>query len=327
MKRNLISGALAALVLTGTAALAKDPVIYTSNPIPAVEAVQEAIKTQTGLGSGIVTGGSGVLLRRIEAEAGTPQGDIIWSTSLGTLAAFSQFFEPYEAEALAVIPDDLKAEDNLFVPANVHVVTLLVNTDHLDGQAVPASWADLADPAWKGRVIVADPANSSTGYAILYGAQKLLDADVYAKLLSNLVITGSSSAVPKGVAMGEYTVGVTFETNSYAYVDGGQEELELVYPSDGTFITADYAGLVKNGPAGEDAGKALDAILSKDAQIELLKVAFRRPSRNDIQVSEFVGLPEIKDIQVFPIDEVKAAEERDEFLKDFAAMPKADTIE
>ena len=87
----------------------------------------------------------------------------------------------------------------------------------------------------------------------------------------------ASSAVPKGVAMGEYAAGITFETNSYSYVDGGQTEISIVYPSSGTFTTPEYSALVKGGPAGEDAKKAIDALLSKESQIELLKVAFRRP--------------------------------------------------
>ncbi|NKX16524.1 hypothetical protein HGG75_15205 [Ochrobactrum pseudogrignonense] len=48
-------------------------------------------------------------------------------------------------------------------------------------------------------------------------------------------------------------------------------------------------------------------MLSKEAQIELLKVAFRRPSRNDIKVSEFVELPELVDVKVFTLDEADAA--------------------
>ena len=117
------------------------------------------------------------------------------------------------------------------------------------------------------------------------------------------------------------------ETNSYAYVDGGQEELKLVYPADGTFTSPEYAALVKNAPSGDAAKKAIDALLSKEAQIELLKVAFRRPSRSDVTVSDFVGLPEIGDIKVFALDEAGAAAQRDAFLAQWAALPKAGDAE
>ena len=188
-------------------------------------------------------------------------------------------------------------------------------------------WKDLVDPVWKGRIILPDPANSSTGYTIVWGLSKLLDAETYKALVSNLVVSSSSSAVPKGVAMGEYAVGLTFETNSYSYVDGGQSEISIVYPTSGTFTTPEFAALVKGAPAGDDAKKAIDALLSKEAQIELLKVAFRRPSRTDIKVSDYVKLPELSSINVFKIDEEEAAKSRDAFLAEWANLPKAGSSE
>lgn len=321
MKHTHLAAALA--LGLATPALAKDPVLYTSNPVPAYEAVQAAVRAEAGLSLGVITGGSGVLLRRIEAETSAPQGDVFWSSSANTLGAFETLFEAYDSPVLAAMPDNLRYPGDLFLPANVHVVTMLVNTEQLDGKEVPATWSDLADPAWRGKVIIADPANSSTGYTIIWGLSKLLDGATYNAVVSNLVVSGSSSAVPKGVAMGEYAVGLTFETNSYAYVDGGQEELRLVYPAEGTFISPEYAGLIKNAPAGDNAKRAIDILLSKEAQIELLKVAFRRPSRTDINVSDHVGLPDIGSIKVFEIDEAEAAAQRDAALAAWAALPKA----
>lgn len=304
-----------------------DPVLYTSNPVPAYEAVQAAVREQAGASLGVITGGSGVLLRRVEAEAPAPQADVFWSSSANTLGAYEGLFEPYASPALEAMLPELRYPGDLFLPANLHVVTMLVNTDQLDGQAAPQTWADLADPAWNGRIILADPANSSTGYTIVWGLSKLLDEATYKAVVSNMVVSGSSSNVPRGVAMGEYTVGLTYETNSYAYIDGGQTELLLVYPADGTFTSPEYAALIRNAPAGEAAKATIDALLSKDAQIALLKVAFRRPSRTDITVADHVGLPEISDIRTFALDEAEAAANRDAFLADWAALPKAGDVE
>lgn len=326
---NMKTPHLAAALTLGLAApaLAQDPVLYTSNPVQAYEAVQSAVKSETGLDLGVITGGSGVLLRRIEAETAAPQGDVFWSSSANTLGAFENLFEPYASPALEAMPENLRYPGDLFLPGNVHVVTMLVNTDQLDGKEVPVNWADLADPAWNGKIIVADPANSSTGYTIIWGLSKLLDEATYKAVVANMVVSGSSSAVPRGVSMGEYAIGLTFETNSYSYVDGGQEELRIVYPGEGTFISAEYAGLIKNAPAGDNAKKAIDALLSKEAQIELLKVAFRRPSRTDINVSDHVGLPDIGSIKIFAVDEAEAAAQRDAALAAWAALPKAGETE
>lgn len=304
-------------------ALATDPVLYTSNPVHAYEAVQAAVKAQAGVNLGVITGGSGVLLRRAEAESSAPQSDVFWSSSANTLGAFEKLFDKYETPALEFMPENLRYPNNLFIPANVHLVTMLVNTDLLEGKEAPKSWAELADPAWKGKIILPDPANSSTGYTIVWGLSKVLDEATFKAVVSNFVTSGAASNVPKSTSMGEYTIGLTFEATAYPYIDGGQEELKLVYPSEGTFMTPEFAGIFKNAPAGENAKKALDALLSKDAQIELLKVAFRRPSRNDVKVAEFVNLPEMADVKIFELDEADAAKNRDTFLADFAKMPKA----
>jgi iron(III) transport system substrate-binding protein len=325
MLRNSI--AALAFAMAAAPAFAQEPVLYTSNPVPAFEAVQATVKAKLDANLGVITGGSGVLLRRLEAEVGNVQADLFWSSSANTLGAFEGLFEAYDSPELAAIPEALHYPGNLFQPANIHLVTIMVNNDILNGATAPTSWAELADPVWSGRIIMPDPANSSTGYTIAWGLSKLLDADTYKAVVANVVTSGSSSAVPKGVAMGEYAVGLTFETNSYAYVDGGQTELTLAYPTEGTFQTVEFAGLVKDAPAGDVAKRTIDAILSQDAQIALLKAAFRRPTRSDIKVSDHVALPELASVNIFAVDEMEAASNRDAFLAEWAEMPKAGDIE
>lgn len=262
-----------------------------------------------------VSGGSGVLLRRIQAESANPQGDIFWSSSYNTVRGFAGYFDAYQSPELAAIFDNIRYPDHHFAPVNVHVVVMMINKDQLGTLQAPATWNDLLDPKWKGKIIVANPANSSTGYTILWGIYKKLGANGLKKLAENVVISSSSTAVQSGISMGEYPVGLAFEANAYPYVAGGQKEIQLIYPQDGTFITAEYAGLLKNAPAHDAARQTFDTLLSKDTQTELLKTAFRRPSRKDIEVSKYTDLPEMSAIPIFPINEQEAADQRQEFLK------------
>ncbi|MFX5705481.1 substrate-binding domain-containing protein, partial [Acinetobacter baumannii] len=82
---SLTSPAFAQGAAAGTA------VIYTPNSAQAVEAIDDiARQARPGLKISTVTGGSGQLLRRIEAEAARPQADVFWSSSANTLAGFSR---------------------------------------------------------------------------------------------------------------------------------------------------------------------------------------------------------------------------------------------
>lgn len=299
-------------------------VIYTSNNAQAFEAVTEqARKRMPGVKFSAITGGSGQLLRRLEAEAAKPQGDVFWSSSANTLGAFKPLFAPYRSPELAAIPKALHHPDGLWSAANIHVAVAMVNRNQLAGVPLPKTWADLLDPRLKGKIIIADPANSSTALTILWGVEKMLGADGLKRLAANVKVTSAAATVLRGVAQGEYTVGLTFESNAYAYVAGGQKEISLVYPSDGTFTTAEYLALLKGAPAGALAQKACDHLLSKEVQTELLLTAFRRPARSDIDVAKLVDLPALSSIKVFAVDEEEAAAKRADFIKRWQALAVA----
>ncbi len=323
-RRTLVAGLGATLALPLRAQPGGSVVIYTSNNQQAFEAVVEtAAKRMPGVKFSAITGGSGQLLRRLEAEGSKPQGDVFWSTSANTLGAFTQLLEPYRSPELAAIPKSLQHPQNLWSAANVHVVVAMVNRNQLGSVPLPKTWADLLDPRLKGKMIIADPANSSTALTILWGVDKMLGADGLKRLANNVKVTSAAATVLRSVGQGEFAVGLTFESNAYAYVAGGQKEISLVYPADGTFTTAEYLALIKGAPAGELAKRACDLLLSKEAQTELLLAAYRRPARSDIDVTRLVHLPAMSRIKVFPFDEEEAAAKRAEFLKRWQALAVA----
>lgn len=325
-RRTAIAGLGATLALPAGIARAQSGsvVIYTSNNQQAFEAVVEtAAKRLPGVKLSAITGGSGQLLRRLEAEAAKPQGDIFWSSSANTLGAFKALFEPYRSPEIGAVPAALHHPQNLWSASNVHVAVAMVNAKQLGGGAAPRTWADLLDPRFKGKMIIADPANSSTALTILWGVEKMLGAEGLKRLAANVKVTSAAATVLRSVGQGEFAVGLTFESNAYAYVAGGQKEISLLYPSDGTFTTPEYFALLKGGPAGDLAKKAFDHLLSKEAQTELLLAAFRRPARSDIDVSKHVQLPSMSSIKVFPIDEEEAAAKRGEFIKRWQALVTA----
>lgn len=323
-RRQTLATIAATVASPAWAQAAGSVVVYTSNNAQAFEAVTEvARKRLPGVKFSAITGGSGQLLRRLEAEAAKPQGDVFWSSSANTLGAFTPLFEPYRSPELAAIPKALQHPAGLWSAANVHVVVAMVNRNQLAGVALPKTWADLFDPRLKGKIIIADPANSSTALTVLWGVEKMLGADGLKRLAANVKVTSAAATVLRGVAQGEYAVGLTFESNAYAYVAGGQKEITLLYPSDGTFTTAEYLALIKGAPAGALAQRACDHLLSKDVQTELLLAAYRRPARSDIDVAKLVDLPALASIKVFPIDEEEAAAKRADFLKRWQALSAA----
>ncbi len=323
-RRHILAGLAAATAAPAMAQDANAVTIYTSNNQQAVQAINDEARGKLGnLKLNFITGGSGQLLRRMEAEAARPQADIFWSSSANTLGAFKALYEPYASQQLTAIATNLRDPANLWTASNVHVVVAMVNTNQLGGRPAPKAWSDLFDPSFKGKISIADPGNSSTAYTILWGIRQLLGLDGLKKLAANIVVTSQAPTVLRSVAQGEYAVGLTFESNAYAYVAGGQREISLVYPADGTFTSPEFLVLAKNGPNPAGAKRAFDHIVSKEVQVALLEAAYRRPSRTDIDVAKIVTLPNLADIKLFALNEDEAAARRTEFLAEWAAAVAA----
>ena len=325
-RRTLLAGLASASFASAARAQSSgsSAVIYTSNSAQSVEAVTDTgRKLLPSVKISTITGGSGQLLRRLEAEASKPQCDVFWSSSANTLGAFKSLFDPFEAKERNAILPSLRDPANLWTAANIHVVVAMVNTQQLGGLPAPKTWSDLLDPRYKGKIIIADPANSSTAYTILWGIDKLLGGDALKRLAANTKVSSAAAAVLRSVGQGEYAVGLTFEANAYAYVAGGQKEISLLYPQDGTFTTAEYFTLIKNAPNAAQARQVCDLLLSKECQIALLEGAFRRPSRTDIDVGKYVELPALDKIKVFATDEDDAAAKRNDFLARWQALVSA----
>ena len=316
-RRILLALGLAAAGCTSLAQTAPTGtvVLYTTNNAQSVEAIKDvARKLMPNVRINVITGGSGQLLKRMEAESAKPQADVFWTSSANVLGAFKQLYEPYKSPEVAAIPAALAQPEHLWTAANTHVVVAMLNTGRLAGAAAPQTWADLADPRFKGKIIIADPENSSTAYTAQWGIEQVLGAEGLKKLAANVTVSSAASNVVRAVGQGEYAVGITFESTAYAYIDGGQRDIAIMYPKDGTPVVTDNLVLVKNAPAGPLAKRLYDLLLSREAQIAVLEAAFRRPSRNDIDVKQFARMPAMADIKVLPTDEDKAAAQRAGFI-------------
>ena len=141
-----LSLSVGALSLSG-AAMAANAVMYTPNNVQTIDtALEIARKTASDLSIQQVTSGAGALMKRIEAEAQNPLGDVVWGTGYGTMAAFQQNFEAYESPENKAIPEAFHGKDSLWTSSNAHVMVIMANERQLKGQAAPKTWADLFDP-------------------------------------------------------------------------------------------------------------------------------------------------------------------------------------
>jgi iron(III) transport system substrate-binding protein len=114
------------------------------------------------------------------------------------------------------------------------------------------------------------------------------------KLIGNAKILDSSSLIYKGVAAGEYPLGVTMEYAAHRYIEGGDKNVGIIYPADGAFMAPEALGIVKNCPHPAEAKKFVDYLLSKKVVDEIFAKFSRRPARPD--AVDVAGLPAVQKI-------------------------------
>ncbi|WP_426117163.1 ABC transporter substrate-binding protein [Pseudomonas sp. DSP3-2-2] len=315
LSKNILSCVALILGIQASVANASDVVLYSSNDVQTVSALVDQFEQQyPDINVSVVRAGTGALMQRIKAEAANPLGDIFWSGGLSTIGAFQDQLEPYKSAAENAVPAQYRAPNDQWLATNTHVTVLMVNARQAPDGELPIGWADLADPKWKGKLVIPDPMFSSASYVALYGLRKTLGDTLYAKIVRNAVIVGTTSAAYQGVANGEFAVAVTMEYAAYQYVAGGMKDIKLVYPVEGTFLSPEGMALIKGGKHPAQARKLYDFLASQAVQTNIFKSAFRRPVRTDIDVSKLSDLPALENIKVIPLDDHEMETDRAAFL-------------
>lgn len=313
--KTVLQCTLAAVGFAASLAHAQTVVLYSSNNTETIETALNVLKkTSPGLNVQQVTGGTGSLMKRIQAEAKNPRGDVLWSGGFGTLGAYRDQLQAYKAPELSAIAAEFRGPQDLWVGTNVHVMVMMVNERQLKGLAAPTTWSDLMKPEWKGKFAITDPSKSATAYMLVYGLLKQFGKEGLEKIAANAVVTSSSGTTYKGTAAGEYAVGLTIEYAAQEYVAGGQKEIKLVYPKEGSYLAPEGMFIVKGAKNLEAAKTLYNGLMSKDVQQALLVKNFRRPTRSDIQVSQLTSLPDLKAIKIFPLDQEKASAEYEQLV-------------
>jgi len=303
-----------ALAFAISAAHAGDVVLYSSNSVEAINAVADAFnKKYPSIRISPVRGSTGAMMQRIKAEAASPKADIFWSGGFPALGIYREYFAAYRSPEAAGVQPVFKGPGDLWVGTNAHVMVIMVNKRALKGDAAPKTWSDLADPRWKDRLVIGDPEKTSSSYATLWGINESLGKEPLKGIARNATVVSTASQVYEGVAKGEFAVGMTMGYAAQEYVAGGQKDIQIVYPSEGTFIAPEGMALVKNSPNPQEARKFYDFLASRETQEMLFRKFYRRPIRDDIDTTT-IGLPLTTEFKVKPIDDARATAAQPAFL-------------
>jgi iron(III) transport system substrate-binding protein len=190
---------------------------------------------------------TGVITAKLLAEKGNPQADVVMGVAASSLALLDSQgmlipYAPLNLDALMSAYRDKKNPPAWF-GMDVWGATVCFNTVEAQKKGIPKpeTWKDLTKPAYKGQIVMPNPASSGTGFFDVTawltlwgddngkgGGWKYMDA-----LHENIAqYTHSGSKPCNMAAAGEYVVGISFEYRANANKAKGAP-IDLVFPKEG----------------------------------------------------------------------------------------------
>lgn len=294
--------------------------LYSPHPAETINLIVKEFKEKTGIEVDVVAAGTGELLKRVESEDGKPLGDVLWGGGAESLASFTNYFESYNSPELVNVDPQYYDKDYKWIGESPLPMVIMYNTNLVAEKDVPTSWEDVLNPEFKGKIAMADPAKSGSAFTIVatmvqaFGKDNGKGWEFIEKFYENLdgKILTSSSGVYKGVADGEYAVGLTLEKEAVKYVNSGAP-VKIVYPSEGTSAIPDGVAIIKDAKNMENAKIFVDFVLSKETQEIMSNELSRRSIRKDASAPE--GLEALSTIKLVDYDFDWAANDKEAILK------------
>jgi iron(III) transport system substrate-binding protein len=305
---TFVFAAAAAISGAGAAMAQSKVVVYSANDANLNRFVFEAFTKETGIAVEQVEAGSGVVFRRIQSERERPLGDVVWGVNRLLLNSNKTLLAPYASKHRDAVPAQFRDADDHWIGTNVHLLVILQNTKLVPADAGPKTWADLAEPKWKEKVAFTDPANSGSAYSNLTMLAQAWGPgeagwDKVARVVANTKVLNRSSLVFQGVGNGEFPLGMSLEYAGYLWASNGAP-VKVVYPADGTVAQIEGVAVIRGGPNPEAAKMFVDYVTRKDVREAILKFAFRRPARGDLDLSQLPGqMPALAEVKLVDYDE------------------------
>ncbi|HTY78414.1 MAG TPA: putative 2-aminoethylphosphonate ABC transporter substrate-binding protein [Candidatus Bathyarchaeia archaeon] len=319
--------ALGAVALLAAPALAQKQtiVVYTAIENEQIADYMKSLnKTLPNLEVKMLRLSTGDISARFMAEKDNMQADAIWGVGATNILIFKNagLLEPYAPKGLDKIQGLFrdKASPPSWVGMDIYMSAFCVNTEvaKKHNLPMPASWADLTKPVYKGQIVMPNPASSGTGYlSVASILQRMGEAEgwKYLDALDKNIAeyTKSGSKPCKDAAAGERGIGVSFEYVALEMKKKGSP-VEMVLPKEGSGYEMEANALTKKGAKNPAAKEFLDWAASTEAMALYAKY-FAAVAVAGLPVPE--GLP--KDITkvVYPNDFDWSAKNRDRILAEW----------
>jgi len=337
---TLFSAAVAAMLVSAApAARAESLTLYCAADEVWCQLMARGFEEETGITVDMSRKSSGEIYAQVKAESENPKGDIWWAgTGDPHLQAAEEglteeYMSPMRDQLQPWAIKQAEASGNRTVGVYSGALGFGYNKDLLEknGLPVPACWADLIKPEYKGHIQIANPNSSGTAYTMLATMVQLFGEDKgfeYMKALHKNVnqYTKSGSAPIKAAGLGETTIGIVFMHDAVAQTVAGFP-IVTVAPCEGTGYEIGSMSIIKGARNPDAAKKYYDWALKAEVQSRAHEAnSFQVPSNKAAKQSD--KAPDLSTIKLIDYDFKKygSSDERKRLLQkwdsEVASLPQ-----
>lgn len=283
-------------------------------------------------------GNGGELIARSILTSDSPVADVVvgFDATQMQKALDYDIFEPYESPLLEKIPDEyeIDPEHHIF-PFNFGDVCLNYDANWFESNnlAVPSSFEDLADEAYKGLLVVENPVSSNPGAAFFLATVAAYGEDGFINFWKRLIendteivedwSTGYYTNFSGSSGMGPQPLVVSYTSSPAAemiYADPVPETAPTgSVTADGMcYRQVEFAGIMKNSGQTVLAEKFIDSLLGKEWQEDLPMQMFVYPVNEEAALPEAFsayGSPAKNPVQM---DAALVTEKRDQWIQEWS---------
>ena len=273
------------------------------------------------------------LAAAILEEQANPQADVYITTNMLTTIALAKqsALTPHAVTGIEGIPERYKSKDMMWTPLTLRARVIMYNPNLITAAEAPKSFADLADPKWKGKIAAA---NSTNGSMQAHIATIIAHSgpDEATRFLEGLVANqttffGGHTDVRKAVGAGEFAIGIV---NHYYYElqrhEPTDNAVSVVYPGAGTdetglVVNATAAAMIKNCPHPQAAALFLDFLFLPKTQRQFAELNYEYPIVPNVALAPDVRPIADSNIISTPLEEIASHVSEAAQLMGFAGIP------
>ena len=177
-----ICALLCIFILAGPAFAKDRVVVYTSlENEEVVEYLKVAKQELSDLDIQAIRLSTGELGARMLAERDNPQADCIWGWAVTNTSEFipKGMLKKYKPKGWKIIPANFKDPKGYWTAIDLYAAAFVGNERVLGKDNLPMAkgWKELLNPAYKGKLIMPNPASSGTGFLQVASLLVMMDPD------------------------------------------------------------------------------------------------------------------------------------------------------